>query len=294
MAMHDSQARARSIRRVLGWILVANWAVAAAKLVFGVLGSSASLTADGLHSIIDGGSNVIALVAMAMAARPPDHDHPYGHGKFEALASLAIGVMVGAAAVGLGRMAYSSFRGDLLPHATVEMMVVTVITLLVNVAVSWSERRAGKRLNSPLLLADAQHTLSDVFVSLAVLTSLVLVRLGFRWADAVVATVVMVVVAVMAFRVVKEAVGGLVDAARLDPRRVVDALAGQPGVLAVRNVRSRGVGHQVFVDLVVEALKETSLGQAHQLADEVEAKLKVAFPDVADVVVHVEPAGVAK
>ncbi len=78
--------RNRKVRRVLAAILAANWAVAIAKLAFGLLNHSASVTADGLHSFIDGSSNIIGLVAMTAAARPADEDHPYGHGKFEAIA----------------------------------------------------------------------------------------------------------------------------------------------------------------------------------------------------------------
>ena len=89
--------RARRIRVVLWVILLANWAVAAAKLVTGLSSGSAALTADGLHSFVDGGSNIVGLVAMWFSGQPPDAEHPYGHEKFEALASLGIGAMIGPA-----------------------------------------------------------------------------------------------------------------------------------------------------------------------------------------------------
>lgn len=282
--------RAAKIRAVLLWILVANWGVAAAKLVVGLLGGSASLTADGLHSFLDGASNIIGLVAMTIASKAPDAEHPYGHGKFEAVASLAIGGMVGAAAVGLGRMAYGALAGEAQPQATWGMMAVTIVTLVVNLAVSAVERRWGRALNSSLLVADAQHTLSDALVSVAVLFSLVLVRFGVTRADGVVALGIMGVVALVAWRIVREAVGALVDAARLDPRDVEAAGAAVAGVLGVRQVRSRGHGGSVFVDLTVVVAAETPLDAAHTIAHAVEAALMARFSEVSDVMVHVEPA----
>ena len=205
---------------MLAAILVANWAVALAKVLFGLVSNSASMTADGLHSFIDGGSNVMGLVAMSVAARPADEDHPYGHGKFEALASLGIGAMIGIAMLELGRMAVDSLVHDNHPTVTPLMAGVMVGTLVVNLTVTQVERRWGERLQSPLLLADARHTLSDVFVSLAVLVSLGLVWLGYPKADGVVALFVMFFVAWVAWGIVRQSVGILSDTARLDPTQV--------------------------------------------------------------------------
>ncbi|HSP80115.1 MAG TPA: cation diffusion facilitator family transporter, partial [Myxococcaceae bacterium] len=233
--------RNRKVRFVLAAILAANWAVAVAKLVFGLLSDSAAVTADGLHSFIDGGSNVLGLVAMSVAARPADEDHPYGHGKFEALASLAIGAMIGIAMLELGRMALDSLLNDRHPEVTPAMAGVMVLTLFINLAVTRVERSQGEKLKSPLLLADAKHTLSDVFVTLSVLVSLGLVWLGYPKADGVVALVVMVFVAWVAWGIVRQAVGILSDTARLDPERVAEITRGVEGVRSCRDVRSRGM-----------------------------------------------------
>ncbi len=282
--------RAAGVRRVLAGILVLNWGVALAKLVAGLAGGSAALTADGLHSFLDGASNVVGLFAVAVASQPPDAEHPYGHGKFEAVASLAIGVMVGAAAVGLGRMALHALTGEAQPQATPAMIAVTVVTLAVNLGVTFVERRYAKELDSPLLDADAQHTLSDALVSVAVLASLLLVRAGVPKADGVFALGVMLVVAFVALRIARDAVGALVDTARLDPRRVEAAGLAVPGVLGVFRVRSRGQGGAVFVDLTITVAPHSRLDEAHAVADAVEQALAAQFPDVTDVVVHVEPA----
>lgn len=272
-------------------ILFANWAVAAAKAVFGLLNDSAAVTGDGLHSFIDGSSNIIGLVAMSFAAQPADEDHPYGHGKFEALASLAIGAMVGIGMLELGRMALASLLSDEHPTVSGAMLAVMVITLGFNIAVNRVERKYGDELKSPLLLADANHTLSDVFVTIAVLGSLVVVRLGYPKADGIVALGVMGVVAWVAYGIVRQAVGILSDTARLDPMQVIAIASGVAGVLVAKEPRSRGMEQSVYVDLKIEVDPQLTTERAHALADEVERALAIAFPQVVDVVVHVEPAG---
>ncbi len=284
------QQRNRKIRLVLFAILVANWVVAVAKLGFGLLSQSAAVTADGLHSFIDGGSNVLGLVAMGVASRPADEDHPYGHGKFEALASLGIGAMIGIGMLELGRMALDSILNDKHPQVTVTMAGVMVFTLVVNVAVTRVERHYGRKYKSALLLADASHTLSDVYVTLAVLASLLLVWLGFPRADGLIALGVMVFVAWVAYGIVRQAVGILSDTARLDPVEVARQTMGVAGVRICRDVRSRGMEESVYVDLKIEVDPHLSTAQAHEVADRVERTLQATYPQVVDVVVHVEPA----
>ncbi|HEY0093101.1 MAG TPA: cation diffusion facilitator family transporter [Archangium sp.] len=282
--------RNRRIRTVLAAILAANWAVALAKVVVGLSSGAAAVTADGLHSFIDGGSNVLGLVAMSVASRPADEDHPYGHGKFEALASLGIGAMIGITMLELGRMAFDSLLHDRHPAVTPLMIGMMVTTLVINLAVTTIERRQGEKLKSPLLLADARHTLSDVAVSLAVLASLGLVWLGYPKADGLVTLVVLVVVARVGWGIVKQAVGILSDTARLDPLKVEALIRGVPGVLSCRDVRSRGMEGTVYVDLKIEVDPQLTTARAHELADAVEQRIQAEHPEVVDVVVHVEPA----
>ncbi len=282
--------RNRKVRNVLAAILLANWAVALLKLLLGLKSGSAAVTADGVHSFIDGGSNVLALVAMSVASRPADEDHPYGHGKFEALASLGIGALIGTSMLELGRMALDSLLHGRHPEVTPTMLGVMVGTLLVNLGVTSVEQYWGRKLQSPLLLADARHTLSDVGVTLAVLASLGLVWLGYPKADGLVTLGVMVFVARVAWGIVKQAVGILSDTARLDKQKVATLTLQVPGVRSCHDVRSRGMEGTVYVDLKIEVDPQMSTAHAHELADAVEARLQAEFPEVVDVVVHVEPA----
>lgn len=288
----SEDTRARAIRRVLWLILGANWLVAAAKLGWGLFSNSTSMTADGVHSFIDGSSNVIGLIALRYAAQPPDDEHPYGHQKFETLASLAIGAMIGVAVLELGKMAVNSLLHDQHATVSVESFAVMLTTLAVNLGVTRYESAQGRKWNSPLLLADASHTMSDVWVTSAVLSSLVLTKLGWGRADGVIALGVLGLVAYTGFGIIKQAVGVLADSAQVDPVKVREVLHTITGIKGVRAIRSRGLAGSVLVDLVVDVEPSMTLADAHRIADAVETKLYESFPELREVLVHVEPSGV--
>ena len=170
--------RSRRIRRVLWAVLALNVAVAAAKLVYGIMTNSAAMEADGFHSFFDGASNVVGLTGMWFAARPPDDSHPYGHGKFETFTAAAIAAMLGVAGYTVARGAIDSLQGQSEARVGIASFVVMICTLAVNLGVTTWEAREGRRLGSEVLKADARHTLSDVLVSSGVIVGLILVKVG--------------------------------------------------------------------------------------------------------------------
>ena len=283
-------ARMRSIRRVLWAILFLNLAVAAAKYFYGLASGSASMQADGIHSVFDSAGNVVGLVGIALAARPADEGHPYGHAKFETYASLVIGVLlllaafeVGSGAV--GRLATGTFTASVTPAS----FVVMVGTLCVNVGVTLYERRAAKRLRSEILAADASHTLSDALVSVGVIVGLALVSLGFPAADPVMALVVTLAILATAWDVFKHALATLSDKARIPEEDLRATALEVEGVRDVHRIRTRGTEGEVYADLHVLVAPEMTVGKAHRLADAVEAAVQRRFPNVIEVLVHIEP-----
>ncbi len=285
----DLVTRNAAVRRVLVWLLVANWAVAALKVALGLWARSTAMTADGLHSFIDGGSNVVGLVAMHYANQPADEEHPYGHQKFEALAALAIGVMIGMGVLELGQVAFAAIVRNVHPEVGPESIALMVGTLVVNLLVTRYEKREGERLRSSLLVADASHTLSDVYVTISVIVSLLLSWLGVGRADGAVALGVLVFVAWTGWGIIKQAAGILADMRQIDPQRVRDACAGVPEVRSVRQVRSRGLEGSVYVDLTIDVDPQLTVQKAHDAADQVERLITTTFPEVVEVLVHVEP-----
>jgi cation diffusion facilitator family transporter len=283
--------RSRRIRRVLWAVLVLNVAVASAKLVYGILTNSAAMEADGFHSFFDGAANVVGLTGMWFAARPPDDSHPYGHAKFEAFTAAAIAGMLVFAGYNVGRSALGSLSGSGEPtRVTTLSFAIMLGTLAVNIAVTTWERRAGRRLGSEVLIADASHTFSDVLVSVGVIASLVLVAAGLPQADGVVALLVALVILRTAFTVIRRAALTLGDAARLPADEIAAVVCLIPGVIECHSIRTRGLESQVYVDLHVLVAPETSVENGHAIAHQAEDVLCRRFTQIADVVVHVEPA----
>lgn len=283
--------RYRSIRNVLWAVLALNLAVALAKLTYGIISHSAAMEADGFHSMFDGASNVIGLVGMWFAARPADQEHPYGHGKYETFAAALIGVLLIFAGYTVGRGAVDGLSGGGLPtEVTTISFAIMLGTLAVNILVTTWERRAGRRLGSEVLVADASHTLSDVLVSTGVIVSLVLVRLGWQQADGIVALIVAIVILRTAWSILRGVLHTLGDAARLPADAVAAVAGGVAGVVSCHAVRTRGPESRVYVDLHVQVAPDTTIERGHEIAHEVEDSLRRAYGQIADVVVHLEPA----
>ena len=286
----DSSNRLGEVRRVLWLVLFLNLAVAAAKFAWGTLSGSASMQADGIHSAFDSVGNVVALFGIAVASRPADAGHPYGHSKFEAYASVAIGCLLLAAALSVGSSAVSRLvSGGGAVEVTPVSFAVMVGTLGVNLAVTAYERAAGKRLRSEVLRADAAHTFSDALVSVGVIVGLAFVWLGFPVADSVMALVVPVAILATAFSVLRQALSTLSDHARI-PRDELEAVVlSCPGVRHTHKIRTRGTEGEVYADLHLLVDPAMTVQDAHNLGDRVEAALKEAFPQIEEVLVHIEP-----
>lgn len=290
--MDAAEARNAQVRRVVWVTLGLNLAVAAAKVAAGTTFHVLSLTADGLHSTLDGLSNVVGLVALRFADRPPDAGHPYGHRKLETFAALGVGVSLGLMAAGLVKQAVVRAATGEQPEGHPLTFAVALVTFGINLAVSRWEARRGRALGSAFLVADAQHTRGDALVTSAVLVALVGVRLHVPAIDVVAAFGIAAFIVRTAIHVIAQNVNVLADAAAVDPARVASIARRPAGVVGCHAVRSRGpIGH-VFVDLHLEVAPEMSVADAHALAHRVAATLKLELPEVVEVLVHVEPRGV--
>ena len=280
--------RLLAVRRILRSVLVLNVLVAAAKLIVGWLTASISMIADGFHSLTDAASNVIGLVGASWASHPPDDDHPYGHRKIETFAALLIGGLLAMTAWEVLQSSISRWVGGGSPVVSTLSFAVMGCTLVVNILVSFFERRAGRRLGSVLLEADAAHTRSDVYVSLGVIASLLAALYGYPQADALAALVITGFIARAAFQIVQHAAGPLVDKAVVPGDTIRRIALEVPGVVGAHKVRSRGRPGGAHADLHVQVRPALPIDRAHVIAHLVADRLAEEL-GLEDVVVHVEP-----
>jgi cation diffusion facilitator family transporter len=287
-----SDTHYRSIRRVLLAILLLNWAVAFAKIVYGIIIKSGSMTADGFHSLSDGASNVVGLIGINFACRPRDQDHPYGHKKYETFFSLAIAMFLFLLALGLFHQAFERFRNPVTPRVDIQGFIIMLVTMAVNFSVMTYEMRRGKELNSDILVADAHHTKADILTSISVIVSLVAIRLGFPIVDPIVMVIIALFIVHAGYEIVREGSAVLCDTAVLtDMSKLSTIIKDIPGVKAFHNIRSRGRPDDVHVDLHVHVDPAMSMRQAHAISTQVEQAIKKGLPEITDVVVHMEPTG---
>jgi cation diffusion facilitator family transporter len=291
--MTKALERYGSIRTVLVLVLALNLAVAAGKGLVGWRVNSIGMVADAFHSLMDASSNVIGLIGIALAARPRDRTHSYGHAKFETFASIGIVALLLITAYEVGKDVFSRITAVAPPEVRVDRLAFAVmgVTIIVNLAVSRFEHRRGRQLGSTFLVADSRHTLSDVGVSISVVAGLVAVRLGYPEIDALVGGIIAVVIAYAAFKIMREASFILLDRAALDTDEVesVCLSVAAPGVQGCHKIRTRGSESGYWIDLHLVVDPEMSTRESHQVASRVEQLLKQRYGSNTDAVIHIEP-----
>ena len=280
-----------SARRVFLGLLAINASVVGAKLLVATASGSLTILGSALDSAVDALNNVLALIVVRVAAREPDEDHPYGHGKFETLGALG---MVGFLSITCFELVRSAVN-RLVEGAGASRMTVTdahlaalVATLGVNVVTTWYEHRRGVELGSELLVADAAHTRADVLLTAGVLVGVLFARQGWWWIDPAVAIVVTLVIAFVAYGILVRTVPVLVDE-RAVPTRDIQATAQTvPGVKSAYGIRSRGPSDQRYAEVTIAVDRRADVAAAHSIADAVEQRLKSDLR-LHEVTVHIEP-----
>lgn len=285
------QNRGKKVQRVIITTLGANLAVAAAKLVVGALTRSLAMLADGLHSLLDAASNIVGLVGNSVASRPPDENHPYGHRRFETLASMIIGGVLLLSAweivtTSINRLSSDPVSPDIRP---INFIVMTV-TLVINLIVTLYQTRKGQEYQSELLLADAAHTQTDIFSSLTVIVSLFAVQMGLPWVDIVAALVIVGLILKAAWEIVTRSSGILVDQAVLDAAQVEDVIGDVAGIEQVSRIRSRGPADDVHLDVDIIVPGPTTAEHSDAITAEVRNRLQQSFDGLTDIRVYTTPA----
>jgi cation diffusion facilitator family transporter len=285
----NHQSYYKNVRRVLIIVLVLNIAVALSKMVYGWFTNSLSMVSDGFHSLFDGTSNVIGIIGIMIASRPPDKIHPYGHEKFETFASLGIAFLLFITCFEILQSAVLRLYNPQTPDITLVSFLIMGITILINIIVSQYERNQGKRLGSSILIADSIHTRSDVYVSIAVIIGFIAIQMGFTIVDPIIAIIIAILIAKMGVEIIKSSSSVLMDSAPLDENTIRDIVLSVPKVKESHKIRSRGLPSHIYVDLHVTPKSCYSVSEAHKIAHDVENKLKSSIPGIEDVVVHMDP-----
>ncbi len=262
------------------------------KIGFGLIGHSAALIADGIHSISDLVSDFFVLVAVKMGSREADHDHPYGHRRFETMATVLLGSALLAVASGIAWDVWQRMQNpESLFVPSRETMGIAAISILANEWLFQYTKRVAGQTRSKLLLANAWHHRSDALSSVVVLVGVAAVFYGYQYADAIAAFIVALMVAKMGLALVAESLKELVDTSL--PADIVQeirqAILTTDGVRGIHLLRSRQMGEDAYVDAHIVVNPRISVSEGHMIGDAVRDRLIAEFDDVIDVLVHVDP-----
>ncbi|MBL6990920.1 MAG: cation transporter [Bacteriovoracaceae bacterium] len=269
-----------------------NITLSVAKIMAGIIGNSAAMLADGIHSSSDLVSDGVVFLAMKAGAKKADKEHPYGYGKYETLASLFIALMLIAVAIGIVISVIKSLGGGSFLRPTPIALAAAFISLITKELLFQYTIRLGKRINAKALIANAWHQRSDAISSIAALIGIGGAMLGYPVMDPLAAVAVALILGKVAISLLKDSVYELADASHSinsEVRAQIEkSVKENCKVIAAHGLAQRGMGPDILVDVHVEVDPFLSVSEGHQIADRIRSHLIEGVQRVTEVMVHVD------
>lgn len=282
----EDNEKEQSVRRVIFIEGLANFLVLIAKTAVGISTGSMAIIGDALHSLTDVANNIVAWVVVKHSEKPADKEHPYGHHKFETLAALGLAVLLVVLAF---ELAINTIRGvNNVPDTSNFELVIMIGVLVVNIILATWQRYWANRLNSNILKADASHTFADVLTTVVIILGWQLSAMGYPILDKLCALGVSGLILFLAYELFKKVAPILVDEYSVDPEKLTELALQTDGVKGVSRIRSRWIGDNASLDMIVFVAPSLTTRESHEICDNLEAVIeKELF--VTDISIHVEP-----
>lgn len=292
------QPREKDIYKVTIIGSAVNALLVAIKFLAGIVGRSSALVADAVHSLTDFITDIIVLIFVRISGKPRDEQHGYGHGKFETLATLIIGVILFFSGIGLLvnsiRLIVASIEGAELPKPSHATFIVALISIIAKEILYRYTVRESKRLNSDALKANAWHHRSDALSSIGTLVGISgAMFLGQRWRilDPIAAGVVSCFIVKAGIDIIRPAVDQLLEGSlsKEETEEIAEIIKSVNGVCGFHNLRSRKVGNDIAIDVHVKMDGNMTLCEAHDIASLIEEEIRKRFGQSSMVYIHMEP-----
>ena len=274
--------------------IIGNALLSVFKLFAGVMGHSAAMISDSVHSMSDVFSTVIVMIGVKLSGRKADKEHPYGHERFECVAAIILAGMLFVTGAGIGwagiKNIASGGRGELVIPGLLAL-IAAIISLAVKEAMYWYTRLAAKKIDSSALMADAWHHRSDAFSSVGSFAGILGARLGFPIMDSLASVAICLFILKVALDIFKDAVGKMTDksAGEKVESEMRAAILSQDSVLGIDLFRTRLFGNRVYVDVDISVDGAKALNEAHEIAQLVHDVIESKFPTVKHCTVHINP-----
>ena len=290
--------REKKIYRVTLLGSLVNLLLMALKFVAGIVGRSGAMIADAVHSLSDFLTDIVVLIFVGISARPQDESHDYGHGKFETVATMLIGLALAAAAVGIivsGATKLAAWlQGEALPAPGKLALWAALISIAVKELLYRYTAAEGRQLESTALTANAWHHRSDALSSIGAAIGIGgAILLGDRWTvlDPLASIVVGALLAKVALDLLKPSLGELTDQSLPEAAEaeILGILLSEPGVSQPHNLKTRRIGNRVAIEVHIRLDGDLPLREAHETASRLEKKLRDRFGDKSHIMIHMEP-----
>jgi cation diffusion facilitator family transporter len=287
----ETEQRQQVIKRITITGAIVNCLLAASQVVFGIVGHSQALLADGFHTLSDLLSDFIVLFAVKQSSQAADEDHPYGHGRIETLATVLLGFMLVGAGIGIGYRGINSIISSQQVNPELITLAFAGLAIFAKEFLYHYTMRAARQTHSSLLESNAWHHRSDALSSIVVLAGISAQLLGIAYMDALAAVMVAIMIVIMGYRLTKNAFTELIDTG-LDIELIGDIkslIEGNQCVREIHSLRSRSMGGLGYVDAEILVNPRLTVSEAHHIAYSLEQAIKTEFPKIIDVSIHVDP-----
>jgi len=288
-----NQIRYRATRKVTLIGMFVNIFLSTAQLIGGFFTHSQALIADGIHTLSDLVSDVVVLIAAKIASQDADDDHPYGHGRFETVATVILGLALAGVAVGIAMNAYDRItHPETLLQPKPLALIFAALAIISKEALYQYTMVVAKQINSKMLQANAWHHRSDAISSIMVAVGVAgSIFLEIPWLDAAAAILVAIMIFYMGARLILDSAMELVDTA-LEPEKMKEIqsfISAVEGVEQTHMLRTRKMGNNVLADVHIQVNSYLSVSEGHYVAENVIQKLRKKFPEMHDITVHIDP-----
>lgn len=291
MKITNNNDRYQIIKKTTYLSAITNIVLSVIKIIFGWLGHSQALIADGIHSFTDLLTDVFVLIAAKAGNQDADEDHPYGHGRIETAATILIGMILGIIGFALGAEAVKRLiDGASNQTPTIPVIIVAVIAIIINYFLYRYLVKVSKNINSPLVLGNANHHKSDIYVSIVVLISVIASRLGWPILDDIATIIIALMIvkmgAVMIYDCIRELIDTAVEPAVL--KQITKCVKSTEGVVSIHECRTRTIAGKILLDIHVIVDDSLTVSEGHYIGDRVACRLKQEVEHVTDVIVHID------
>lgn len=274
--------------------IIGNILLSAFKLFAGIAGKSGAMVSDAVHSLSDVFATLIAFVGVKLSQRSADARHPYGHERFECVASLVLGIILAVTGLGIGWAGVQKLIGgnySQLAVPTALPLIAAAVSIVVKEGMYWYTMYYAKKLDSAAFVADAWHHRSDALSSVGSFLGIGAAKLGFPIMDPIASVVICLFILKVAYDITKDSLRKMLDTScsRDSEKEMRDFIAAQEGVEQLDLLQTRLFGNKVYMDVEISVERDSSLLEAHDIAERVHAAVEHQFPNVKHVMIHVNP-----